>query len=99
MSEIKFQINHSLSVSDAVQRIEAALSSGSNGLDMLEDMKYVQKDAKFAFAAKAKGFKVSGALDVANESVAMSVKLPWAAKPFRKTAQSKIHAALQEILA
>ena len=101
LADLLIEVEHTLSQEEAVGRIERVLSSGSHSSDMalLENVKYVQQEGRFAFSGKAKGFKVSGKLAVLENSVKMVVVLPWAAKPFHKTAHAAIQSGLKKALA
>ncbi|OEJ69732.1 polyhydroxyalkanoic acid system family protein [Magnetovibrio blakemorei] len=101
MDDLKIEVEHALSREEAALRIERLLATSSQSSDMtlLEDLKYVHQDGRFAFSGKAKGFKISGKLAVLENSVKMVVALPWAAKPFYKTAHAAIQSGLKKALA
>lgn len=97
MADIKIEVGHTLDQCVAIERIHGILSSGSNA--MLADVDFTHQDDRFSFSGKVKGFKVSGKMAVLDDSVRMIVDLPWAAKPFRKTADDYIRDYLKKTLA
>ena len=90
MAELELEIAHGFSRNEALSKVERLLAAAANGSDTLQDAVFTRDEQVFRFSGQVKGIKVSGDLSVADRAINVRVKLPLAARPFRKPAEKKI---------
>ena len=99
MADLRIEVAHKLSRDEAVSRLQRILSEQNGDNPLLEDVDFRHEGARFSFAEKVKGFKVSGKMAVMEKSVRMIITLPWSAKAFSTTADEYIRSYLMTALA
>ncbi|MEO5338016.1 MAG: polyhydroxyalkanoic acid system family protein [Magnetospirillum sp. WYHS-4] len=98
MAQVTLDVGHNLGCDRAIERLERLLAAEHGGNDLIEDAAFVRRAGRFDLRAKVKGFDVVGEMRVKDDKVTVSVRLPWAASPFRKVAERHIRQLLESSL-
>jgi len=91
MPKIKVEIEHSISMEQAVTRIKGLLSKLKNDYqDMISELTENWTGNGSDFSFKVMGMKVKGNLVITPTLVSLNGDLPFVAIPFKKTIEDKI---------
>lgn len=90
MADLEFEIEHGLSLQEAIPRVERLFAEGPEASEALEETAFSRDGGEFRFSGKYSGIGVSGNLSVADRLITVRVKLPLVARPFRKPVESRI---------
>ncbi len=90
LADAELEIEHALTRDEAISRLERLLAAKDAGDDLLRGLDFTRAGGRFSFSGKVKGFKLSGEMEVFDRGLRILVVLPWAARPFRKSANNHI---------
>ena len=100
MPKTDIVVPHSLGKTEALNRLHGMLASvKENYGSQVSDLQENWTDDGGTFSFKAMGFKISGALSVADDQVRVDAEFPWAAKPFQSTIETAIRERAERLLA
>lgn len=100
MPKTDITVPHSLGKEEALTRLHGMLASvKENYGSQVSDLQENWTDNGGTFSFKAMGFKISGALTVADDEVRVDAEFPWAAKPFQSTIETAIRERAERLLA
>ncbi|MEE8393359.1 MAG: polyhydroxyalkanoic acid system family protein [Rhodospirillales bacterium] len=99
MADAEIEIEHELTLDEAVLRLERLFAAKDTEDDLLGGLDFTRTDERFSFSGKVKGFKLSGEMEVFDRGLRILVFLPWAARPFRESANKYIREYFETNLA
>jgi hypothetical protein len=100
MSTLKLNIPHSLSEEEALDRIKKLLGNlKEEQKDKISNVKESWHDNKGAFSFTAKGFDLSGHIQVNASDIQISSRLPFAVSLFKNQISNLIQEKAKELLA
>ncbi len=100
MPKIDLSVPHQLEQEEAKRRIAGLIAeSRSRFGGEVSNMDESWNGFAHAFSFKAKGFSVSGKLDVQPAQVLIELQLPWAAYPLKGRIENEILTRARELLA
>ena len=90
MPDVELEIRHGLGQDEATARLERLLTSQASASGFVKDAAISRRGAAISFSARIKEIGVKGEITVSGEKVRVSVKVPWAAWPFRAQARDYV---------
>ena len=100
MPRFSLNIPHSLSQSEAIQRLKNETKRFLGGdQSLVSDLNYDWEEAAASFSFKVMGFNVDGTATVQPSDIDIRANLPLAAMMFKGTIESTLREKLAEILA
>lgn len=97
MADLMLEIAHALERAEAAERI-ARMFAGLADSGEIIDIEVTRLEVGFRFSGRVKGFAIAGLLEVHEQRVGIRYSLPWAARPFRKSAEDFIVGYLSRAL-